>query len=460
MPFTVAILGRPNVGKSSLFNRLVGSREALVDPTPGVSRDWREGEAELAGLRLRVLDTPGLEEAAAGSLQAQMSGSARHAAEQADLCLFLVDARAGALPEEFHFVARLRRQGRAILLAANKCEGGIDPDAVAGIWRFGLGPALPLSAAHGQGLAGLRDAIAAHLGKAGGKAAADAQTGEEQGEEDEKPLSVAVIGRPNVGKSSLVNCLLGEARMLTGARPGITRDAVGVSWQWRGRRLRLVDTAGMRRPARIGGGLEQLAVTDGLRAVHRAEVAVLLLDGLQGFDRQDARLANRIIEAGRGLVIGINKMDAVARPKATLRQVAERLETTLPQVAGIVPAGVSARTGAGVDALLERVVAMHGLWRSRIPTARLNQWLRQAVEAHPLPMRGGARLRLRYATQVATCPPSFALFCSRASLPDSYRRYLIKEARSAFGLHGVPMRWHVRTGSNPYAPAASRQGSR
>ena len=453
MAFTVAILGRPNVGKSSLFNRLVGGREALVDPTPGVSRDWREGEAELGGLRFRVLDTPGLEEAPAGSLEARMSRSARHAADRADLCLFLVDARAGALPEEFHFVSRLRREGRAILLAANKCEGGVDPDAVAGIWRFGLGAALPLSAAHGEGLALLRDAIAGHAAAGRG---ARAPAGEGEGEEEtetDRPVAIAVIGRPNVGKSSLINRLLGEERMLAGAQPGITRDAIGVSWQWRGRRLRLVDTAGMRRPSRIGAGLERLAVTDGLRAVRRAEVAVLLLDGLLGFDRQDARLANRVIEAGRGLVVGVNKMDAVARPRALLRQVQERLETALPQVAGIVPQGVSAHSGKGVDALLQQVLAMHGLWRARIPTARLNQWLRQAVEAHPLPMRGGSRLRLRYATQVATCPPSFALFCNRACLPDSYRRYLVREARSAFGLHGVPMRWHVRTGSNPYAPS-------
>ena len=475
MPFTVAILGRPNVGKSSLFNRLVGRREALVDAAPGVSRDWREGEANLGGLRFHILDTPGLEEAASDSLEALMSQSARHAAARADLCLFLVDARAGALPEEFHFVARLRKERRAILLVANKCEGGIDAASIPGIWHFGLGAALPISAAHGEGLSFLYDSIAEHIAesgeaqtrtrqeaqgeqeeeeKRGGEGAGERKEGEEGEAGGEKPLALAVIGRPNVGKSSLVNCLLGEARMLTGAQPGITRDAISVSWQWRGRSMRLVDTAGMRRPSRIDARLERLAVSNGLRALRRAEVVVLLLDGLRGFDRQDARLANRVIEAGRALVVGVNKMDAVERPKLLLREIQERFEESLPQVSGTILQGVSAHKGTGIDALMERVFAMHDVWRARIPTARLNQWLQQAIQSHPPLGQGTARLRLRYATQVATCPPSFALFCNRDSMPDSYRRYLVNEARNAFGLQGVPMRWHVRVGKNPYAPAS------
>lgn len=452
MPFTVAILGRPNVGKSSWFNRLVGSREALVDATPGVSRDWREGQVALDGLHFRVIDTPGLEESAEDPLTSRMSEIAYRAAKQADLCLFLVDARAGTLPEEFHYVARLRRMSCPILLAANKSEGNIDIAAIPGIWRFGLGGALPLSAAHGEGIAALCDAIKEYMEerRAGGIDAL------EYAEEREREISIAIVGRPNVGKSSLINHLLGEERLLTAPQPGVTRDAIDVALQWRSRDLRIVDTAGMRRPSRIGARLERRAVSDSLRALRRAEIVVLLLDALQGFDRQDARLANRIIEAGRGLVVGINKIDAIEQPKILVEQIGERLDETLPQVTGLFPQGVSAHTGAGVGALMEKVFSMHEVWHARIPTARLNQWLRQVVAAHPLPMHGRSRLRLRYATQVATCPPRFALFCNRPVLPESYRRFLIKEARHAFGLQGVPMRWHVRVGANPYVPSPGR----
>ena len=441
--FTIAILGRPNVGKSSLFNRLAGRQKALVHPTPGVSRDWREGPARLGELRFNIIDTPGLEEAPPDSLVAQMSQTAKHAAERADLCIMLVDARAGVLPEELHFAKQLRQMNKPVLLAANKCEGGIDPDNIDGIWEFGLGEAIPLSAAHGEGLAELHNAIIGHV-----KEKDDAS---EPAPEEGNEVSIAIIGRPNVGKSSLVNKLVGEERMLTGDTPGITRDAIDVSWEWNGQKLRLVDTAGMRRPSRIEEKLEQLAVTDSLKAIRRAEVVVLLLDATQGFERQDARLANRVIEAGKGLVIGVNKTDLLVQPNEQLKQIQERIEETLPQVAGLTLTPVCALDGTGMDALMETVFSMHQLWSARIPTAQLNQWLRDVIKAHPLPMRGRSRLRLRYATQVDVCPPSFALFCNRAALPDSYRRYLMKEARIAFGLHGVPMRWHVRVGKNPYA---------
>ena len=441
--FTIAILGRPNVGKSSLFNRLVGRQKALVHPTPGVSRDWREASVQLAGLNFNVIDTPGLEEAPPDSLAAQMSHTAKHAAERADLCIMLVDARAGVLPEELHFAKQLRQMSKPVILAANKCEGNIDPDGIDGIWQFGLGGALPLSAAHGEGLAELHNALVEHVKEKGGS------PGPAPDEREE--ISIAIIGRPNVGKSSLVNKLVDQERMLTGDTPGITRDAIDISWEWNGQKLRLVDTAGMRRPSRIDKKLEQLAVTDSLKAIRNAEVVVLLLDATQGFERQDARLANRVIEAGKGLVVGVNKTDLLDRPNEQLGQIRERIEETLPQVAGIAPAPVCALDGSGIDALMEGIFSMHQLWRARIPTAQLNQWLRDVIKAHPLPVRGRSRLRLRYATQVDVCPPSFALFCNRATLPDSYRRYLMKEARAAFGLHGVPMRWHVRVGKNPYA---------
>ena len=441
--FTIAILGRPNVGKSSLFNRLVGRQKALVHPTPGVSRDWREASVQLAELNFNIIDTPGLEEAPPDSLVAQMSQTAKHAAERADLCIMLVDARAGVLPEELHFAKQLRQMNKPIILAANKCEGGIEPDNIDGIWQFGLGGAIPLSAAHGEGLAELHNALIDHVKEEGDTP--------EPGFEDRNEVSIAIIGRPNVGKSSLVNRLVGQERMLTGDTPGITRDAIDISWEWNGQKLRLVDTAGMRRPSRIEEKLEQLAVADSLKAIRQAEVVVLLLDATQGFERQDARLANRVVEAGKGLVIGVNKIDLLGKPNEQLKQIQERIEETLPQVAGLNLTPVCALDGTGIDALMETVFSMHQLWCARIPTAQLNQWLRDVIKAHPLPMRGRSRLRLRYATQVDVCPPSFALFCNRAALPDSYRRYLMKEARIAFGLHGVPMRWHVRVGKNPYA---------
>ena len=441
--FTVAILGRPNVGKSSLFNRLAGRQKALVHPTPGVSRDWREASVRLAELDFNIIDTPGLEEAPPDSLAAQMSQTAKHAAEYADICIMLIDARSGVLPEELHFARQLRQMNKPIILAANKCEGGIDPDGIDGIWQFGLGEAIPLSAAHGEGIAGLHNILVKHM--------KEKDVVPEPVAEDHDEMSIAIIGRPNVGKSSLVNKLVGQERMLTGDTPGITRDAIDVSWEWNGQKLRLVDTAGMRRPSRVDEKLEQLAVTDSLKAIRRAEVVVLLLDATQGFERQDARLANRVIDAGKGLVIGVNKTDLLDMPNEQLKQIRERIEETLPQVAGLIPAPVCVLDGSGIETLMGKVFSMHQLWRARIPTAQLNQWLRDVVKAHPLPIRGRSRLRLRYATQVDICPPSFALFCNRAALPDSYRRYLMKEARIAFGLHGVPMRWHVRVGKNPYA---------
>ena len=398
---------------------------------------------QLAGIKFNIIDTPGLEEAPPDSLAAQMSHTAKHAAKRADLCIMLVDARSGVLPEEFHFAKQLRQMDKPVILAANKCEGGIDPDGIDGIWQFGLGGAIPLSAAHGEGLAGLHNALVEHVKEKGG---APVPVPDEREE-----ISIAIIGRPNVGKSSLVNKLVGQERMLTGDTPGITRDAIDISWEWNGQKLRLVDTAGMRRPSRIDEKLEQLAVTDSLKAIRNAEVVVLLLDATQGFERQDARLANRVIEAGKGLVVGVNKTDILDEPNEQLGQIRERIEETLPQVAGIAPVPVCALDGTGIDALMEGIFSMHQLWRARIPTAQLNQWLRDVIKAHPLPVRGRSRLRLRYATQVDVCPPSFALFCNRAALPDSYRRYLVKEARVAFGLHGVPMRWHVRVGKNPYA---------
>ena len=451
MALTVAIVGRPNVGKSTLFNRLIGKRLALVDDTPGVTRDRREGRGQLGDLEFTLVDTAGLEEAKAGSLSARMTEQTRRAIAEADLVLFLIDARAGVTPQDEHF-ARLLRRGRApVLLVANKSEGRAGTAGAAEAYRLGLGEPIAISAEHGEGLSDLYDRMAAVI-SAPPPAEADEPESEDEPEAGRGPLQLAIVGRPNVGKSTLINRLIGEERLLTGPEAGITRDAIAVGWEWQGRPLRLVDTAGLRRRSKVEAKLEKLSAADTLRAIRFAEVVVLVLDAGQGLEKQDLTIASLVAEEGRALVIAANKWDAVADKNAAKRQLRDRIETSLPQVKGLPVVTLSALTGRNLDELMTAVFQVSEAWNRRVPTAQLNRWLEEATAAHPPPAVSGRRIRLRYMTQVKARPPSFALFASRAEeLPESYLRYLVNGIRETFDIQGVPVRLNLRKSKNPYA---------
>jgi GTPase len=445
---TLAIVGRPNVGKSTLFNRLVGRPRALVDAAPGVTRDRIEGEARIGHLIFRAIDTAGLADGPEGSLEARLRSQTEAALGQVDLALMLIDAKSGLTALDGHFAAWLRRQNRPVILVANKCEGLAAESFASEAWSLGLGPPIPISAQNGEGLAGLAEAIEQRM-----KAAeVPAEAGDTVAEEGKKPLRLVVAGRPNVGKSSLINRLLRDERLLTGPEPGLTRDAVAIAWQWRGRRIELVDTAGLRRRARIErGGLETLSTRSALAALREADVVLLLVDASAPMERQDLAIANRAIDTGRALLVAANKWDLVAEPEATLRLIRDRIESRLPQVKGVTCLPISVLSGRNVDRLLPAVAESYERWSRRVPTAALNRWLEQAISAHAPPMAKGRRVRIRYATQVSTRPPTFVLFVSQANaLPDSYLRYLSNGLREAFDLPGVPLRLLLRTGDNPY----------
>jgi len=442
MAFTVAILGRPNVGKSTLFNRLVGRRAALVDDLPGVTRDRREGEGRIADLDFHVIDTAGLEEAAPTTLAGRMRAQTERSLATADVVLLMVDAREGITEPDRHFGGWLRKSGKPVVLVANKAEGRAELGAVGEAYKLGLGDPVPLSAQHGEGFAELYDRLRDFAPLPEEAAAV---------ERGERPLQLAIVGRPNVGKSTLVNRLVGEDRLLTGPEPGITRDAIALEWQWRGRAIRLVDTAGLRRRARIEEQLERLAVADTLRTIRFAETVVLMLDATEPFGRQDITIANLVAEEGRALVIAANKWDAVPNPDAALRQLRDRLTASLAQLQGVPLVPISGLTGKGLDALMKAVVATDAVWNKRLPTPALNRWLAAIQERHPPPLVGPRRLRLRYMTQANTRPPTFALFASKpGELPDSYRRFLVNSLRQDFDLPGTPIRLMLRKGANPY----------
>lgn len=445
MHFSVAIVGRPNVGKSTLFNRLVGHRHALVDDRPGVTRDRREGEAALGPLRFTVIDTAGLVEAASDSLEARMLDQTTLATENADVTLLVIDGRAGVTPDDHHFAAGLRRLGGSVILVVNKCEGKASDAGFFDSYALGMGDPVAVSAEHGQGMSALYDALEPFAGEA--ESADDDEAGD-------KPLQLAIVGRPNAGKSTLLNRLLGEERAITGPEPGITRDAIAVAWSHQGRPVKLVDTAGLRRRSRVVGKLEQLSVADTLRVIRLAEIVLLLLDADMALERQDLSIARLVVEEGRGLVIVINKWDMVTRGRrALLASLDERLADTLPQIRGVPLVTLSALHGEGVNKLMPTVFKTHEVWNKRVPTSRLNRWLEGVVAAHPPPMAAGRRIKLRYMTQIKARPPTFALFVSRPkALPDAYQRYLVNQLRTAFKLEGVPIRLLLRTGKNPYAP--------
>ncbi len=469
MTFTLAIVGRPNVGKSTLFNRLVGKRLALVDDQPGVTRDLREGEAKLGDLRFTVIDTAGLEDASDDSLQGRMRRLTERAVEMADVCLFMIDARTGITPLDETFAGILRRRNAHVLLAANKAEGAAADAGVLESWELGLGEPIRLSAEHGEGLNALYDALAP-LAEAFGKSAGDEAPQVDLPIEEEarvpsrtRPMQVAVVGRPNAGKSTLINRILGEERLLTGPEAGITRDAISVMADWGGVPVRIFDTAGMRKRARVQEKLEKLSVADGLRAVRFAEVVVVLLDARTPFEQQDLRIADLAEREGRAVVIAVNKWDLVENRNARLRELREEFERLLPQLRGAPLVTVSALTGKGLERLQQAVMGAHEVWNRRVPTARLNQWLAGMVEAHPPPAPGGRRIKLRYMTQIKTRPPAFVIMCSHPEkLPESYKRYLVNGLRSDFEMPGTPVRLTFRSQAdkNPYKgrkkPAPSR----
>ncbi len=440
MSFAVAILGRPNVGKSTLFNRLVGRRLALVDDTPGVTRDRREGEGRIADLGFRVVDTAGLGEAAPASLTGRMQAQTARALGDADVGLLLIDAREGVTLADRHFANWLRRTGKPVVLVANKSEGRATLPGIGEAYRLGLGDPVPISAEHGEGFAELYDRLVPFSRLVGAVPP-----------EHEKALQLAIIGRPNVGKSTLVNRLIGEERLLTGPEAGITRDAIAVEWVWDGRPIRLIDTAGLRRKPRVEGKLEQLSVGDALRAIRFAETVVLVMDSLQPLERQDLTIVRLVAEEGRALVLAANKWDAVDDPTALLKRLRERVSISLPQLSGIAMVPVSGLTGFGLDATMAAVFAAGEVWNRRVSTPALNRWLAAIQERHPPPLIASRRLRLRYVTQVNTRPPTFALFASKpGELPDAYRRYLVNALRQDFDLPGTPIRMMLRKGKNPY----------
>ncbi len=462
MGFTVAIVGRPNVGKSTLFNRLVGRRMAIVHDMPGVTRDRREGGATLLGMEFTVIDTAGYEDAGGDSVEARMRRQTDLAVEEADVALLLIDSRAGVTPLDRHFADLLRKGRTPVIVIANKCEGKAGEPGLFEAYGLGLGDPVPVSAEHGEGLSDLFFALQPYAEAAG---ALDAEDEEEEafepvdedqdGSDDrpERPLQLVIAGRPNVGKSTLVNRLLGEERMLTGPEAGLTRDAITVEWEHRGRRIRLVDTAGLRKRANIDDPVEKLSVSNTLEAIRMAEVVVLVLDPGGILDKQDLTIARMVVEEGRALVVAVNKWDVVDKPEEALQRLRDRLETSMPQVRGVPTVTISALAGRGIDRLLDGVLEVHKQWNRRIGTAKLNQWLEEVVAHHPPPaLQGGRRLKIRYMTQAKSRPPTFIIFASKPDdLPEAYTRYLVNGLRETFKLPGVPIRLYVRGGRNPYA---------
>ncbi len=451
MSFTVAIVGRPNVGKSTLFNRLVGRRLAIVDDTPGVTRDRREGAARLGPLRFTVIDSGGLAEAPPDSLEGRIQSQAVRAAADADVTLLMIDGRAGVTPADRHFARALRRLGLPVEVVVNKCEGTAGGEGFFEAFALGFGEPVAISAEHGEGMNGLYEALepfapAEEKARPSGPAVAEGES------ETPQPLKLAIVGRPNVGKSTLLNRLLGDERVITGAEPGITRDSIAVEWTHEGRPVRLVDTAGLRRRARVVEKLERLSAADSLRVIRSAEVVVVVLDAEAGLERQDLTIARYVVEEGRGLVVAANKWDLVGDARATLAALSERLAEAMAQAKGVPVVTLSALDGRGVETLMPAVFEVFDCWNARVPTGKLNRWLERVVERHPPPMVAGRPLRLRYMTQVKARPPTFAVFASKpAELPDSYRRYLANQLREAFGFAGVPIRLLARAGKNPYA---------
>ncbi|MEP1209171.1 MAG: ribosome biogenesis GTPase Der [Rhizobiaceae bacterium] len=479
MTFTVAITGRPNVGKSTLFNRLVGKRLALVDDQPGVTRDRRQGAARLGDIKFNIIDTAGLEDADSASLEGRMRDQTEQAILEADVTLFLIDARAGVTPLDQSFATMLRRSGKPILLVANKVEGRKGDDGLYEAYSMGFGEPIPISAEHGEGMVDLRDALVEAVGEDIAFGNAAAATAEAEGEDEfdpeswdddefaaaaaaddddfepeydaSKPLSICIVGRPNAGKSTLINQMVGSDRLLTGPEAGITRDSISVDWEWQGRAIKLFDTAGMRRRARVQEKLEKLSVADALRAVQYAETVVILFDATIPFEKQDLHIVDLVAREGRAPVLAFNKWDLIKDKQAVLKDLHEKTERLLPQLRGLRTVTLSGQTGKGLDRLMEAIVDTDRIWNKRISTSRLNRWLDEVQAYHPPPAVAGRRIRFKYITQAKTRPPTFVAQCTRPEgLPASYERYLLNELRATFELPGVPLRLHLRKPENPY----------
>ncbi len=452
MIFTLAIVGRPNVGKSTLFNRLVGRRLALVDDRPGVTRDRREGEARLGDLDFTVIDTAGLEESAPESLSGRMRTQTVTAIAQADAILFMIDAREGATAADHAFANLVRKSGKPTILVANKMEGRAGEAGRLESYSLGLGEPVPVSAEHNEGFADLYDAVRAALPEHTAQQieAAGAPSGPH-------PIRVAIVGRPNAGKSTLINRLIGEDRLLTAPEAGTTRNSIAVDFEWHGQKFRLHDTAGLRRRSRIDEKLEKLSVADALNAIRFAEVAVVLLDVENAFEEQDQRIADLVEREGRAIVIAVNKWDLKDKKVGAISKLREQAEDKLRQLKGVPVVAVSALTGEGLDRLMQAVLDAHEVWNRRVPTAALNRWFEDALSAHPPPAVSGRRLRLNYITQAKARPPSFVVFCTRAdAVPDAYKRYLVNALRETFELPGTPIRLTLREKANPFAGRKGR----
>ncbi|MFA7414682.1 MAG: ribosome biogenesis GTPase Der [Rhizobium sp.] len=469
MSFTVAIVGRPNVGKSTLFNRLVGKKLALVDDTPGVTRDRRPGDAKLVDLRFTIIDTAGLEQSGPDTLQGRMWAQTQAAIQEADVTLFVIDAKSGLTPADQTLAGMLRKSGKPVVLVANKSEARGSDGGFYDAFTLGLGDPCPISAEHGQGMIDLRDAIVAAIGedrafptvdeaetdvdiRAQAAAAGAEHDDDYEPEYDEtKPLRVAIIGRPNAGKSTLINRFLGEDRLLTGPEAGITRDSISVEWDWRGRTIKMFDTAGMRKKARVQEKLEKLSVADSLRSIRFAELVVIVFDATIPFEKQDLQLVDLVIREGRAAVLAFNKWDLVEDTQAVLADLREKTERLLPQARGIRAVPISGQTGYGLDKLMQAVIETDKVWNRRISTAKLNRWLESQQVQHPPPAVSGRRVKLKYMTQVKARPPAFMISCTRPdALPESYIRFLSNGLRNDFQMPGVPIRIHLKAAENPF----------